>query len=507
MTVAEREVIIKKLTNAQLKVLNTYKRYKYNSAFHQNNYLRNSDWQFHSFNEDSGYERSKGNRNLLQCECGKGLKYQFILKSKKSGATKKLGIAHFSQHLGIPIEVANEVKKGFNRIDLGMDEVLRKFDSNRSFPQEKYEMYLLMGLSDSSHQKLDKIFEMCSKVNLPLANIDEERMDKMIALNKDHFSKTKLGKRLEIVKRYEWIFKKISSNMNEKEQIQFQKFILEQDLMASDLSFSETKDKLLFIKDTGEKYLDYQELEKQMREIFDDLGLNYAQAYKLNNRENLSFFERYESYRNFTKDFTSVFELELVRRKGLQLLSNFGSEYIEEWENLYEFEIQAPKNISLYRKYLDEEWLPKFKKYYSKQKRFIKMCQSFPKDKQKQAEQFLKNKAISKNVSTFEECLQFMTDRNRKTKKMIADFLSSGKYIEMDNRLVISPSYKKQQRLERIQRIKDNQEKEKKRRERFIRAQQEIERKAKEKKGQEARIAEERRQAQNSLIWNLGNEN
>ena len=124
------------------------------------------------------------------------------------------------------------------------------------------------------------------------------------------------------------------------------------------------------------------------------------------------------------------------------------------------------------------------------------MCQSFPKDKQKQAEQFLKNKAISKNVSTFEECLQFMTDRNRKTKKMIADFLSSGKYIEMDNRLVISPSYKKQQRLERIQRIKDNQEKEKKRRERFIRAQQEIERKAKEKKGQEARIAEERRQAQ-----------
>lgn len=64
-----------------------------------------------------------------------------------------------------------------------------------------------------------------------------------------------------------------------------------------------------------------------MREIFDDLGLNYAQSYKLNNRENLSFFERYESYRNFTKDFTSVYELELVRRKGLQLLSNFGSVY------------------------------------------------------------------------------------------------------------------------------------------------------------------------------------
>lgn len=193
----------------------------------------------------------------MQCECGKGLKYHFILKSKKSGEIKKLGIAHFSQHLGIPIEVANEVKKGFNRIGLGMDEVLRKFDSNRSFTQEKYDMYLLMGLSDSSHQKLDKIFEMCSKVNLPLANIDEERMDKMITLNKDHFSKTKLGKRFEIVSKYKWKFKKISSGMNENKQIQFQKFILEQDVMANDISFSETKEKLLFIKETGEKYLDY----------------------------------------------------------------------------------------------------------------------------------------------------------------------------------------------------------------------------------------------------------
>lgn len=95
LKVSERETIKDKLTKEQLDVFNQYERYKCNSAFYQDNYLRNSDWQFYSFNENDGYEQSKGNSNLLHCKCGQRVKYQFVVKSKRRGRHMKWEISRF----------------------------------------------------------------------------------------------------------------------------------------------------------------------------------------------------------------------------------------------------------------------------------------------------------------------------------------------------------------------------------------------------------------------------
>jgi Protein of unknown function (DUF3895) len=80
---------------------------------------------------DNGYVNPE-----TPCECGKPLRYQYIVKHKGTGIVKRFGITHFEEHTGIPPNLVQEIINGFNFIDYEMDELLYKLDSNWQLTNE-----------------------------------------------------------------------------------------------------------------------------------------------------------------------------------------------------------------------------------------------------------------------------------------------------------------------------------------------------------------------------------
>lgn len=62
----------------------------------------------------------------LFCECGRTLRYQYIVKNSQTDEVMKFGITHFAEHTGISPELAKEIVRGVERIDYEMDEILMK---------------------------------------------------------------------------------------------------------------------------------------------------------------------------------------------------------------------------------------------------------------------------------------------------------------------------------------------------------------------------------------------
>ncbi|SEM73656.1 Protein of unknown function [Mesobacillus persicus] len=60
------------------------------------------------------------------CECGKPLRYQYIVKHLTTNQIRRFGITHFEEHTGLPADIIASVKKGFNQIDYERDELLSK---------------------------------------------------------------------------------------------------------------------------------------------------------------------------------------------------------------------------------------------------------------------------------------------------------------------------------------------------------------------------------------------
>ncbi|WP_043931105.1 hypothetical protein [Bacillus sp. EB01] len=65
----------------------------------------------------------------LKCECGKSLRYQYIVQNNKTRKILRFGITHFEQHTGFPPHIAKDVVKGLQEVDLEMDEVLSKWQN------------------------------------------------------------------------------------------------------------------------------------------------------------------------------------------------------------------------------------------------------------------------------------------------------------------------------------------------------------------------------------------
>lgn len=64
------------------------------------------------------------------CECGRPLRYQYIVRHKSTNEIRRFGITHFEVHTGIPAEIVSAIKKGFAAIDYEMDELLSKIKDN-----------------------------------------------------------------------------------------------------------------------------------------------------------------------------------------------------------------------------------------------------------------------------------------------------------------------------------------------------------------------------------------
>lgn len=141
LTVKNRQEIYQRLMKPQRDLIEQHKKYQMSSFFVNHHYLIDEQWQFETVNIDENYNR-KLKRYQLYCQCGKAIKYQFILKSQKTEETIALGITHFADHLGVSQEVANEIKKGLNHVDLALDELLWLKDRGYDFPEDLWQQYL-----------------------------------------------------------------------------------------------------------------------------------------------------------------------------------------------------------------------------------------------------------------------------------------------------------------------------------------------------------------------------
>ncbi|OJV66572.1 MAG: hypothetical protein BGO41_03885 [Clostridiales bacterium 38-18] len=82
------------------------------------------DWILSEFiDAGSGYKTLD---EPLMCECGKLLRYQYVVFNKHTGEVKKFGIVHFEEHMGFPPHIIKAIVDDFEAIDYELDDILTK---------------------------------------------------------------------------------------------------------------------------------------------------------------------------------------------------------------------------------------------------------------------------------------------------------------------------------------------------------------------------------------------
>lgn len=121
----ERSNILNRLTEKQKEALFTAISLTYKSEF--GNLLAGFKgtklWDFYRY-IDHGEVSS-----TAKCECGRPLRYEFILKNKETKKFLSLGSTHFQEELQIPDEIGKEVIKNIHNIDYDLDEILSKVEN------------------------------------------------------------------------------------------------------------------------------------------------------------------------------------------------------------------------------------------------------------------------------------------------------------------------------------------------------------------------------------------
>jgi hypothetical protein len=140
-TIEEREVLTNQLNHKQKQLLEKHRKYRIRSLFLKNSYMQTTQWRFSELKVNPFYPEAFSDGTKLKCDCGRPLKYQFILQSNKKKKTIALGINHFADHLNIPIEVAREIQKGVNEIDIALDELLWLKKNQVVFPESVWQRY------------------------------------------------------------------------------------------------------------------------------------------------------------------------------------------------------------------------------------------------------------------------------------------------------------------------------------------------------------------------------
>ncbi len=148
----------------------------------------------------------------LKCECGRSLRYQYIVKNKVTNTILKFGIYHFEEHTKIPANVVKDILKGWNYIDYELDEILGKVQSQWSlmdenifeFPQNliipkdiKEMLDLMLPLLDKQIIRLKKLIQeetykekqiTTTKTNKVEVVYEEEELD-LFSFGQDSFEK------------------------------------------------------------------------------------------------------------------------------------------------------------------------------------------------------------------------------------------------------------------------------------------------------------------------------
>lgn len=189
LTREQRQALWQQLTPLQQETLQEFKRYRMQSLFLTENFLKDEEWVFVDFKENPLYPH--GEEGRLFCRCGRELKYQFILTSEKTGELLALGSTHFSQHLGVSPNVAHQVQSGIHQLDRGVDLILSSVTRGLRFPRRYYNLFINRGLKKQcSKSFLDRLAAF-AKADLPL--YEEDSQELIECLKKSGFKIDTLG--------------------------------------------------------------------------------------------------------------------------------------------------------------------------------------------------------------------------------------------------------------------------------------------------------------------------
>lgn len=179
LTREQRRTLWQALTPLQQETLQSVKKYQMQSFFLTENLLKDDEWLFVDFRENphfpNGVEKSK-----LYCQCGRELKYQFVLVSKNTGEKLALGSTHFAQHTGIDPKVAQQVQAGVHQLDRGIDLILLSIDRGLSFPKRYYHHFINRGLKNQCSQAFLKRLAAFAEADLPLYEEDNQRLVQLL---------------------------------------------------------------------------------------------------------------------------------------------------------------------------------------------------------------------------------------------------------------------------------------------------------------------------------------
>lgn len=184
LTSGERKAYLKLLSPNQRKVLNEYRKFKYNSEVLTEFSKSGGDWKFLEMKVNYDYDSTHPQDSFLKCSCGKGVKYLYYCQSNITGEVLGFGSDHLKQEAGISNAVVREILNGQHRIDRGLDEILYWYAKGETFPSLKYEFVQTFAYSYEIEEffksKDLQFLEAFKKQDLPIYGKDYKKLDKLV---------------------------------------------------------------------------------------------------------------------------------------------------------------------------------------------------------------------------------------------------------------------------------------------------------------------------------------
>ncbi len=193
LTLKERVKYLHLLSDEQIQFLNSLGRYRLLEIFEQNNFLSGSNWKFIDYNVSKNYlDKEKDEQHRLFCNCGREIKYQYIVKSIDTSQELSFGITHFVEHFSLPKKAAKEIYQQINLINLRIDEILTKKIQGELFPNRLYDNFKEY-VEDTGQGKI--LFERITRfkqLDLPLLSVDVEEVKRRLKTNRIRLAKERL---------------------------------------------------------------------------------------------------------------------------------------------------------------------------------------------------------------------------------------------------------------------------------------------------------------------------
>ncbi|MFD0051462.1 DUF3883 domain-containing protein [Actinomycetes bacterium NPDC127524] len=187
---SERSKLLKSLSIVQQEALFSAISITYKSEFGNllASFKGTEQWDFYRY-IDHGEVIS-----AAKCECGRPLRYEFVLKHKETQKLRSLGSTHLQEELKIPDDIAKEVKNSLHNIDYDLDEILTRVKN-----QWELSEYILPFLNQKEFI-LPMDIKILLDADLPILERQENRLRDLVKEYNKRYGK--LPNELDDIKTY-----------------------------------------------------------------------------------------------------------------------------------------------------------------------------------------------------------------------------------------------------------------------------------------------------------------